>query len=122
MNAVREQYPDRTLVACMELHTFSSLTQEFLKQYAGTMKAADTGIVFFDPHAVAHKKLPPITDEMIYDAFDRSDLLVFHSPELMKQKLMEKIPGKSVFLLMSSGNFSGIDLNAFAEELLKNNR
>lgn len=121
LNAVREQYPDRTLVACMELHTFSSLTQEFLKQYAGTMKAADTGIVFFDPHAVAHKKLPPITDEMIFDAFDRSDLIVYHTPELMKQKLMEKIPGKSVFLLMSSGNFSGIDLNAFAEEILELN-
>ena len=85
------------------------------------MNAADTGIVFFDPHAVAHKKLPPITDEMIFDAFDRSDLIVYHTPELMKQKLMEKIPGKSVFLLMSSGNFSGIDLNAFAEEILELN-
>lgn len=121
LNAVREQFPDRTLVACMELHTFSSLTKEFLKQYAGTMNKADIGIVFFDPHAVEHKKLPPITDEMIYEAFDRSDLLVYHSSDLLKQKLLEKIPGKSVFLLMSSGNFNGIDLNIFGEEIVCNN-
>lgn len=121
LNAVREQFPDRTLVACMELHTFSSLTKEFLKQYAGTMNKADIGIVFFDPHAVAHKKLPPITDDMIFEAFERSDLQVFHSSDLLKQKLLEPIPQKSVFLLMSSGNFNGIDLNIFGEEIVCNN-
>ena len=118
INAVREQYPDRKLVACMELHTFSSLTEEFLRQYAHAMDEADTAIVYYSPAAVAHKKLPPIQPEMIFNAFQRNDLQVFNDSEKMKNALLAMDWRKSVLLLMSSGNFDGINLNQFGEKII----
>ena len=115
---MREQYPDRKLVACMELHTFSSLTEEFLRQYAHAMDEADTAIVYYSPAAVAHKKLPPIQPEMIFNAFQRNDLQVFNDSEKMKNALLAMDWHKSVLLLMSSGNFDGINLNQFGEKII----
>ena len=118
INAVREQYPDRKLVACMELHTFSSLTEEFLKQYAHAMDEADTAMVYYSPAAVQHKKLPPIHPEMIFDAFQRKDLSVFNDSNLLRDKLLETDWHHSVLLLMSSGNFDGINLNEFGKKIV----
>lgn len=118
INAVREQYPDRKLVACMELHTFSSLTEEFLKQYAHAMDEADTAMVYYSPAAVQHKKLPPIHPEMIFDAFQRKDLTVFNDSNLLRDKLLETDWHHSVLLLMSSGNFDGINLNEFGKKIV----
>ncbi len=118
VNAVREQYPDRKLVACMELHTFSSLTEEFLKQYAHTMDEADVAIVYFSPAAVRHKKLPPIHPEAIFNAFQRDDLQVFDNSETLTDRLLSMNWGNSVLLLMSSGNFDGINLNQFGEKIV----
>lgn len=115
LDAVREQYPGRKLTACMELHTFSSLSDNFLDQYAGCMDSADLALVFYDPHAVQLKRLPPIKVERIHSAFGRSDLRVITSPvELMGQVRMDAHQD-GVLLLMSSGNFGGIDLEAVAE-------
>ena len=113
-----EQYPDRKLVACMELHTFSSLTEEFLKQYAHAMDEADTAMVYYSPAAVQHKKLPPIHPEMIFDAFQRKDLSVFNDSNLLRDKLLETDWHHSVLLLMSSGNFDGINLNEFGKKIV----
>ena len=118
INAVREQYPDRKLVACMELHTFSSLTEEFLRQYAHAMDEADTAMVYYSPTAVAHKKLPPIHPEAIYEAFQRKDLQVFNDSEKMKNALLSADWRNAVLLLMSSGNFDGINLNQFGEKIV----
>ncbi len=118
INAVREQYPDRKLVACMELHTFSSLTEEFLKQYAHAMDEADTAMVYYSPAAVQHKKLPPIHPEMIFDAFQRKDLTVFNDSNLLRDKLLGTDWHHSVLLLMSSGNFDGINLNEFGKKIV----
>jgi UDP-N-acetylmuramate: L-alanyl-gamma-D-glutamyl-meso-diaminopimelate ligase len=118
INAVREQYPDRKLVACMELHTFSSLTEEFLRQYAHAMDEADTAIVYYSPAAVAHKKLPPIHPEAIFNAFQRRDLLIYNESEKMKNDLLSMDWRGSVLLLMSSGNFDGINLNQFGEKII----
>lgn len=118
VDAVKEQFPDRKLIACMELHTFSSLTQQFLSEYGGAMDKADEGIVFFDPHAIAHKKLPPITKEMIFDSFKRSDLEVFNSSEELSRRLMCPETGNVVYLLMSSGNFGGINIDEFGKKLV----
>jgi hypothetical protein len=79
VEAVREQFPDRQLVACMELHTYSSLSENFLDQYAGCMDDADRAIVFYDPHAVQLKRLPPIPPERIQRAFARN-LEVLNDP------------------------------------------
>ena len=117
ISAVREQYPEHKLVACMELHTFSSLTEEFLKQYAGCMDCADIPIVFFDPHAVAHKKLPPLHAEAVSKAFDNDKMEVFDDSNKLKTRLLNENHYNTVFLLMSSGNFGGIDVDAWGREL-----
>jgi len=111
-SATKEQFPERTLVACMELHTFSSLNKEFLYQYEGSMDAADKALVYFDPRVVEHKKLPMITVEDVKSAFNREDLIVLTSHAEVAQFLSEQSKENAVWLLMSSGDFGGIDLPA----------
>ena len=120
ISAMKEQYPNRTLVACMELHTFSSLTAEFLKQYAGCMDKADVPIVYFNPHAVAHKKLPPLSVEQVKVAFNNNRIKVYNDSAAMHSDLVNQYAHTTNenFLLMSSGNFDGIDFNALADELI----
>jgi UDP-N-acetylmuramate: L-alanyl-gamma-D-glutamyl-meso-diaminopimelate ligase len=109
--AVKEQFSERKLVACIELHTYSSLSAGFLNQYRNTMDDADTAIVYFNPHTIALKRLPPVTQEQVKTAFGRPDLLVFNdSLELMK-KLQQMKWADVNLLMMSSGNFDGIDLH-----------
>ncbi len=119
VNAVKAQYPDRKLVACMELHTFSSLRSDFLPQYKDAMADADEAFVYFDPHVIEHKKLTPITAEEVAKAFGGKNVRVFTDTQLLQQTLRNiDYSGKNL-LLMTSGNFSGVDLIAFAQELLK---
>ncbi|MBL0127699.1 MAG: peptidoglycan synthetase [Flavobacteriales bacterium] len=118
LQAVREQFPARRLVACMELHTYSSLSEEFLDQYAGCMNDADRAIVFFDPHAVQLKRLPPISPERVKKAFGREDLLVLKDPIAVMGAVRDGIEGDSVLLMMSSGNFGGVDLQALSEAFI----
>lgn len=118
VDAVKEQFPDRKLIACMELHTFSSLIQEFLKEYKGAMDKADEGIIFFDPHAIAHKKLPPITSQMIFEAFNRNDLEIFNDSNALIDRLLIHQEEKNIYLLMSSGNFGGINIDDLAKKIV----
>jgi UDP-N-acetylmuramate: L-alanyl-gamma-D-glutamyl-meso-diaminopimelate ligase len=118
VQAVREQFPDRQLVACMELHTYSSLSEGFLDQYADTMAAADKAIVFYDPHAVQLKRLPPIPPERIRQAFGRADLQVITDPIAVMGAVRQDIQPRSVLLMMSSGNFGGLDLQALSEAFI----
>jgi UDP-N-acetylmuramate: L-alanyl-gamma-D-glutamyl-meso-diaminopimelate ligase len=118
VDAVREQYPDRKLIACMELHTFSSLSDNFLDQYAGCMDGADTALVFYDPHAVQMKRLPAVPVERIRSAFGRKDLRVLNDPIALMGAVREGMGGDGVLLMMSSGNFGGMDLHALAEAFI----
>ncbi|MCC6937087.1 MAG: peptidoglycan synthetase [Flavobacteriales bacterium] len=118
LQAVREQFPARRLVACMELHTYSSLSEGFLDQYAGCMNDADRAIVFYDPHAVQLKRLPPIPPERVKKAFGREDLLVLNDPIAVMGAVRDGIEGESVLLMMSSGNFGGVDLQALSEAFI----
>lgn len=118
VQAVREQFPDRKLTACMELHTFSSLSEGFLDQYAHTMDMADQAIVFYDPHAVQLKRLPPIPPERIQRAFGRSDLQVLTDPIAVMGGVRNGAGDKAVLLMMSSGNFGGLDQQAMAEAFI----
>ena len=108
-SAMKKQFENRKLVACMELHTFSSLNEEFLKEYKGSMDEPDTAIVYFSPEAIAHKKLEAITKEQVHKAFNRKDLLVFtNSKEL--EKYLNALNWKNQnLLMMSSGNFEGLE-------------
>ncbi|MDA3953356.1 MAG: Mur ligase family protein [Bacteroidales bacterium] len=118
VNAVKEQFQDRKLIAVMELHTFSSLTADFLSEYAGTMDMADTAVVYYNSNVIKHKKLKPISVEQVKESFQNKNLTVFTD----QKDLIEFISNHNLknmnLLLMSSGNFSGIDLQNFAMELI----
>lgn len=115
--SVKEQFPEKELVACMELHTYSSLSKQFLSHYKGSMDAADRAIVYFSPHALALKRLPEITAGEIREGFGRTDLDVFNDPkDLLEHLLLEKWRGR-VLLMMSSGNFDGIDIRDLANRI-----
>lgn len=117
--AVKAQYPNRRLIACMELHTFSSLSKEFLSHYRGAMNEATTAIVYFNPHTIALKKLPPITTQMVKEAFGRDDLMVFNDSRALHQYLLNQTYSQTNLLLMSSGNFDGIDQQTLAQQVIQ---
>ncbi|WP_299557114.1 Mur ligase family protein [Seonamhaeicola sp.] len=107
--AVKEQYQNRTLVACLELHTYSSLDAQFLKEYKGALDSADVAVVFYSPHAVEIKKLDAITHEQIANAFQRDDLIIYTNPDDFKDFLFSQNFENKALLLMSSGNYGGLD-------------
>lgn len=116
--AVKEQFPERHLVACLELHTFSSLTAEFLKEYKGAMQFADIACVYFNPHTIEHKKLPPITKEQVLDAFSRNDIRVYTQSDILVSDLLKMNWQDKNLLLMSSGNFDGVNFSQLASQIL----
>lgn len=109
--AVKEQYPERTLVACLELHTYSSLNAEFLKEYQGALDAADVAVVFYSPDAVKIKRLEEVTYDQIAQSFKRDDLVIYTSPQDFKAYLFGLNLDNSALLLMSSGNYGGLDFD-----------
>lgn len=118
INAVRSQFPNKKLIACMELHTFSSLNKEFLNEYQHSMDVADQAIVYYNHHTIEHKKLASITEEQVKQAFKCDDLLIFTSSSDLQKHLKSLNYSDSNLLLMSSGNYDGIDVDKFAQELL----
>ena len=110
--AMKKQFSDRKLVACMELHTYSSLNEDFLHQYAHCMDEPDMAIVYFSPAAIAHKKLDPITKKQVHVAFAREDLMVFTDSQKLQYYLKSLDWNCQNLLMMSSGNFDGIEFGA----------
>lgn len=111
--AVKHQYPDRKLIACLELHTYSSLNPAFLSEYEGALNAADVAVVFYSPDAVKIKKLDEITADQIGRAFNRKDLIIYTNPAAFKEYLfhLKFDTEKIALLLMSSGNYGGLDFD-----------
>lgn len=108
--AVKEQFPGRKIIACLELHTYSSLNAAFLKEYEKALDMADEAAVFFSPEAVEGKSLKPLEKSQIFDAFRRADLKVF-TDALEFEKYLQAVDYDGVaLLLMSSGNYGGMDL------------
>ncbi len=118
IKAVKEQFPNRKLVACIELHTFSSLNKAFLHEYKGTMDATDEAIVFIDQHTFLQKNLEPYPAQEVKDAFKRKDILFFDQAEVLFNHLKQLNYKDTNLLLMSSGTFAGTDLSKFAETIL----
>jgi UDP-N-acetylmuramate: L-alanyl-gamma-D-glutamyl-meso-diaminopimelate ligase len=107
--AVKNQYPNRKLIACLELHTYSSLNAEFLKEYQNALNAADVAVVFYSPDAVKIKKLEEVSYEQIASAFQREDLIIYTNPSEFKEFLFSQDFNNVALLLMSSGNYGGLD-------------
>ncbi|MCU0450707.1 MAG: Mur ligase domain-containing protein [Bernardetiaceae bacterium] len=116
--AVKEQFANRQLVACAELHTYSSLNKNFIGQYKGALDQADRAIVYYNPKAVALKRLEPIDPEEIVKAFGRPGLKVFTDSAALKAHLTEQNWANKNLLLMSSGTFDNLDLAQLAGQLL----
>lgn len=116
--AVKKQFPNRKLVACLELHTFSSLKKEFLPQYQNSMDAADLAIVYFNPHTIEHKKLEPITEQQVAEAFGSPGLKVYTDSDALFAFLKSQSWENANLLLMTSGNFSGKNLKVLAGEII----
>ena len=107
--AVKKQYENREVIACLELHTYSSLNAEFLSEYKGALDLADKAVVFYSPHAVKIKQLDEVTTAQIGAAFGREDLIIFTNPKEFKGFLFNQKLEQKALVLMSSGNYGGLD-------------
>ena len=110
--AVKEQYPNKELVACLELHTYSSLNPEFLEQYKNALDKADVKIVNYSEEALRIKRRDPIDPSFIKEAFGDDSIIVFTEPEKLHQHIVNLDKSNRVFLMMSSGNYGGLDLKS----------
>lgn len=108
VKALREQYSKKNLLVVFELHTYSSLSEVFIDHYAHCLDNCDQAVVFYDPHAVALKKLEMMTDERIVEGFRRPDIRVVHSKDELVGLLNEKTYENTVAGFMSSGDFNGL--------------
>jgi UDP-N-acetylmuramate: L-alanyl-gamma-D-glutamyl-meso-diaminopimelate ligase len=109
--AVKAQYPERKLIACLELHTYSSLNAEFLREYEGALDAADLAVVFYSPDALKIKQLKEVTYDQIAQSFKRDDLIIYTNPQEFKDFLFSYDLNNSALLLMSSGNYGGLNFD-----------
>ncbi|MDY6801111.1 MAG: Mur ligase family protein [Bacteroidota bacterium] len=118
INAVKNQYPEKKLVAVMELHTFSSLSINFIQEYKGSMNKADIPVVYFNQKVIRHKKLEPLLKEKVVESFANNNLIAFTEQDQMVNYIKNIDLTNTSLLFMSSGDFSGLNINAFAYELL----
>lgn len=118
IEAVKKQFSDRKLIACLELHTFSSLNENFLKEYAGSADSADEVIIYFNPHTIEHKKLKPITEEQVKKSFGRNSLQVVTDAKKISEYIVAQNWQNKNLLMMSSGTFDGMDFQKTGREIL----
>jgi len=120
VEAVTSRYPGREIVACLELHTYSSLNPDFLPFYRGTLDGSAASLVFFNPHQSEIKKLRPLSKQVVREAFGSERIEVFDNSEELFSHLKRLRFQNPVYLFMSSGDFEGSDLKAISDELLCN--
>lgn len=116
--ALKKQFPNRTLVACLELHTFSSLNKAFLPQYAGALNSADVPVVYFNPKTVEHKRMEMLDENQIKEAFKNSNINVFTDSKALQEFVENQDWKEKNLLLMSSGNYDNLDFKGLAEKVL----
>ena len=115
--ALKEQFPERQLIACMELHTFSSLKKDFLPLYENAMEKADRALIFFDPKVIEHKKLDAVDAEFVKACFKSDNVEVYTKSSDIIAILKEQNWANKNLLMMSSGNFNGLDFDELGKEL-----
>ena len=114
LEAVKEQFPERNVVVCLELHTYSSLNKDFLDHYRGTLGPADRAIVYFNPHALLLKRLPEISKDQVKEGFMKPGMEVYTDSAEMAEALFSDNHSGDILLMMSSGNYDGLDLKLLA--------
>ena len=118
VDAFRQQFTNRKFIACLELHTFSSLNEAFLPQYKDSLNLAQTAIVYYDPEVLKHKNLPQLDPIRIREAFGRNDLVIIKKSKDIEPELLKHKNDTSILLIMTSGNFSGLDIRTLAENYI----
>lgn len=119
IKALKEQFPERKLIAFLELHTYSSLNETFLKEYKNTMNLADDALVYYDSHALQIKQLPDIDKEYVKNSFNHQNIRIFTTSKEITTYLENQNWDNTNLLMMSSGNFGGIDLVELSRKLFK---
>jgi UDP-N-acetylmuramate: L-alanyl-gamma-D-glutamyl-meso-diaminopimelate ligase len=117
IDAVKNQYPEKKLYAIFELHTYSSLNEAFMKEYDGVMDPADEAVVFYSQHALELKRMPPLDKSIVQKGFGKDGLSFLNNKAELEQWLQGKDYQNSIVLLMSSGNYEGLDMDAFAKRI-----
>ncbi|GCD77735.1 peptidoglycan synthetase [Thermaurantimonas aggregans] len=118
LDAIKESFPEKKIIAVLELHTYSSLSKSFLPNYAHALDAADVPMVYFNPKAVAHKRLPELKREDVAEAFGIAVSNFYSDASEVLEKLKSMEISDTIFLIMTSGNFDGVDLKRWADQLL----
>ncbi len=117
IDAVKEQYPDRKLIGILELHTYSSLNEKFMEEYKGAMDKADIAVVFYSKHALELKRMPDLSKEKVMFGFAKKDMLVMNDKAQLWNWLQHQSYSNSNLVLMSSGNYDGLDMLTFAKQI-----
>jgi UDP-N-acetylmuramate: L-alanyl-gamma-D-glutamyl-meso-diaminopimelate ligase len=120
IDAVKAQYPDKKLYAILELHTYSSLNEAFMKEYKDVMEKADEALVFYSRHALELKRLPLLDPALVKNGFNQESLYVFNKRDDLETFLNAHTYNNSIVLLMSSGNYDGLDLDSFSKKAIAN--
>ncbi|OYU54458.1 MAG: peptidoglycan synthetase [Chitinophagaceae bacterium BSSC1] len=120
IEAVKQQYPNRELIAILELHTFSSLNEAFMSEYNGALAKADTAIVFYSKHALELKRMPDLPADKVREGFNQPGLLVMNHKEDLQNWLENRSFVQANLVLMSSGNYDGLDMLTFAKRITGN--
>jgi UDP-N-acetylmuramate: L-alanyl-gamma-D-glutamyl-meso-diaminopimelate ligase len=115
IDAVRQQFPRKKLITALELHTYSSLNEAFMKEYKGALDQADEAAVFYSRHALELKRMPELPKEVVSNGFSKKDLRVFNERTELEQWLDAHSYEGAVMVFMSSGNYDGLDIEAFAK-------
>jgi UDP-N-acetylmuramate: L-alanyl-gamma-D-glutamyl-meso-diaminopimelate ligase len=115
--ALKNQFPSRKLVACLELHTFSSLNPAFLPEYAGTLDLADEAIIYLSEHAREIKRMDRMEESVVQTYFKHPNLKVIRDAETLKQEILDQTWSNANLLMMSSGTFDGLDLPVLGREM-----
>ncbi len=119
VDAARQQFPDRKIIALLELHTYSSLNEQFMSEYNGALDGADRAAVFYSKHALELKRMPPLPKEAVAHGFAKEGMQVLNTKSEIESWLQALDYTGSVVLFMSSGNYDGLDVAAAAERISK---
>ena len=117
IEALKQQYPGRKLIGILELHTYSSLNEQFMPEYRGAMDKADIGVVFYSKHALELKRMPSLPVSKVLEGFGKQGLLVMNDKEALWQWLQSQAYQNANIVLMSSGNYDGLDMLTFAKQI-----
>jgi len=117
IRAVKAQFPDRQLIALLELHTYSSLNEQFLTEYQGSLDDADAAVVFYSPHALELKRLPPLPEGKIVEGFGKKGLTVLTKKQDLEDWLLKQSYKNVNLLFMSSGDYDGLDVQALTNQI-----